>query len=125
MHIKQKGSWSTKRSTTVECEATFTEAVHENTVNGEVPEFTGSQAAGLSRKFNNNVKDAAKAHMNKQHEEQCREKLRSLAVQGKNLELAAAESSDFLWKSHLCDMKAGTMKFLLNAAIDTLPTAAN
>ena len=70
-------------------------------------------------------KNAAKAHMDKQHEEQCKEKLKSLAVQGKNLELAAAENSDFLWKSNLYDMRAGTMKCLLNAAIDTLPTAAN
>ena len=49
--LRREGSWSTKRSTTVECEATFTEAVHDNTVNGEVPEFTGSQAASLARKF--------------------------------------------------------------------------
>ena len=60
-----------------------------------------------------------------QGKEQCKEKLKTLAVQGKNLELAAAENSDFLWKSHLYDMRARIMKFLLNAAIDTLPTAAN
>ena len=60
-----------------------------------------------------------------QHEERCEVKLKSLAVQGKNLELAAAAKTDFIWKSYLYNMKAGTMKFLLNAAIDTLPTAAN
>ena len=123
--LNREGSWSTKKSTTVECEATFTQAVHVNTVGGEVPEFTGPQAASLANKFNNNVKNAAKAHIDKQHEEQCKEKLKTLAVQGKNLELAAAENSDFLWKSHLYDMRAGTMTFLLNAAIDTLPSAAN
>ena len=31
----------------------------------------------------------------------------------------------FLWKRFLFYMKSGTMKFLLNACIDTFPTAAN
>ena len=46
-------------------------------------------------------------------------------VQDKNLALAAAEEGDLIWKSYIFDLKAGTMKFLLNACIDTLPTAAN
>ena len=55
----------------------------------------------------------------------CLEKVKALAVQGKTLELAAAESTDFTWKSFLFDLKKGTLKFLANAHIDTLPTAAN
>ena len=51
--------------------------------------------------------------------------MKSLAVQGKTLVLAAAEATDFTWKSFLYDMKAGTLKFLVNSVIDTLPTAAN
>ena len=73
--------------------------MHDNTVNGEVPEFTGSQAASLARKFDNNVKDAAKAHVNKQHEEQCREKLRSLAVQGKIFNLQPLKVQIFSGKA--------------------------
>ena len=34
-------------------------------------------------------------------------------------------ATDFAWKSFLYDMKAGTLKFLVNSVIDTLPTAAN
>ena len=30
-----------------------------------------------------------------------------------------------IWKSYMFDMKKGTLKFLLNASIDTLPTDAN
>ena len=30
---------------------------------------------------------------------------------------------DVLWKSYLFNLKAGTMKFLITATIDTLPTA--
>ena len=94
-------------------------------MNGEAPNFTGDQATKLQRKFNEDVKITAKAHIDMKHRDQCMDKLKTLAVQGKNLELAAAANTDYLWKSFLYDMSAGTMKFLLNAAIDTLPTAAN
>ena len=46
-------------------------------------------------------------------------------MQGHNLALAAAEKQDLVWKSFMYDLKQGTLKFLLNAGIDTLPTAAN
>ena len=123
--LNREGAWSTKKSTTVECEATFVHSVDKNTVGGEVPRFTGDQATKLTHKFNTTVKNTAIAHVHNKHKEQCKEKLKSLAVQGKNLELAASAETDFIWKSYLHDMRAGTMKFLLNAAIDTLPTAAN
>ena len=59
------------------------------------------------------------------HTAESHEKVKSLVVQGKKLALAAAEEGDLIWKSYIFDLKAGTMKFLLNASIDTLPTAAN
>jgi hypothetical protein len=59
------------------------------------------------------------------HTQESHAKIKSLVVQGKNLAVAAAEKGDLLWKSYLYDLKAGTLKFLLNASIDTLPTAAN
>ena len=46
-------------------------------------------------------------------------------VQGKSLSLVAQEATDFAWKSFLYDMKAGTLKFLVNSVVDTLPSAAN
>ena len=51
--------------------------------------------------------------------------IKELTVQGHFLSLAAAEQQDVVWKSHMYDLKQGTLKFLLNASIDTLPTAAN
>ena len=51
--------------------------------------------------------------------------VKELAVQGQFLALAAAEREDIVWKSVMYDLKQGTLKFLLNASIDTLPTAAN
>ena len=123
--LNREGSWTIKKSIAVENKATFLTAMSKHSVNGESPEFTGETATKLQHEFNKKVPSSAKAHMAMQHEERCEVKLKAVAVQGKNLELAAAAKTDFIWKSYLYNMKAGTMKFLLNATIDTLPTAAN
>ena len=123
--LTREGSWTKKKSTAVECEAIYSEAMLVNCVTGEAPNFIGDQTTHLQRKLCRNVTSTAKKHMDKEHKQQHQEKLKSLVVQGKNLELASAESTDYLWKSFLYNMRSGTMKFLLNAAIDTLPTAAN
>ena len=99
--MARESSWTSKKSTSVECEATYLKAMHLNCVNGEAHNFTGD----LATKF--------------------QQKLKTLAVKGKNRELAVAANTDYLWKSFLYDISAGTMKFLLSAAIDTLPSAAN
>ena len=82
--VARESSWSTKQSTTVNCESTFLQALHLNSVNGEVPEFTGNQATKLQRKFNDNVKINEKEHIDMKHRDQCMEKLKSLAVQRKS-----------------------------------------
>ena len=90
-----------------------------NTVECDIP--------SVSREcdYNKSVKTAVKKHMATEHDNKCLEKVKALAVQGKTLELAAAESTDFTWKSFLYEIRKGTLKFLANAHIDTLPTAAN
>ena len=47
------------------------------------------------------------------------------ALQSNTLELAIAKSTDCTWKILLLDLRKGTPKFLTNAHIDALPTAAN
>ena len=49
----------------------------------------------------------------------------TLQVQGSLLCLACQEKEDLLWKSNMFQLKCGTLKFMLNACIDTLPTPAN
>ena len=50
---------------------------------------------------------------------------RGLQVQGTLLTLVSQEKEDMLWKSVMFQLKSGTLKFMLNASIDTLPTPAN
>ena len=51
--------------------------------------------------------------------------MKTLYVQGNFLALAAAEKEDVVWKSYMYSLKQGTLKFLLNTTLDTLPIAAN
>ena len=51
--------------------------------------------------------------------------MKSLTLQGHFLSLATQEKSDVLWKSSMFQLKSGTLKFMINASIETLPTPAN
>ena len=51
--------------------------------------------------------------------------VRTLVKQGKILELTYLEQNDATWKSYIYNLPRRTMKFLLNAQLDTLPTKAN
>ena len=41
------------------------------------------------------------------------------------LSIVAKEKGDILWKSSVFELKSGTVKFMMNASIDTLPTPVN
>ena len=45
--------------------------------------------------------------------------------QGKILEMAKLAENDATWKSYIYNLPKGTMKWLLNSSIDTLPTKVN
>ena len=51
--------------------------------------------------------------------------VKNLVKQGNFLKLTHTEQNDASWKSYIFNLPKGTMKFLLNASIDTLPTKVN
>ena len=123
--LERESDYTRKKSTTTEAEITFTTAVHMNTTEGTVPTFTGEQANQHKHQFDNQVRKEVKNLLCLENNKKWCEHVKSLAVQGKFLALAAAEKEDVVWKSYMFNLKQGTLKFLLNAAVDTLPTAAN
>ena len=46
-------------------------------------------------------------------------------MQVKFLSLASSEKEDMIWKLSMFQLKSGTLQFMLNTSIDTLPTPAN
>ena len=104
--LEREGVWTTKQSSTVQCEALYVTAKQLNSVQGETPTFTGEYAARLHSQFNTKVTDTVKIHMTNKHQEACIEKVKSIVVQGNTLALAHAEATDFTWKSHINKLRA-------------------
>ena len=123
--IQRESEYTHKKSTCIEAETVYKVALESNTTLGQVPNFTGAQAGKLKHKFSEDVTNSVKAALNVERRQKWEEHVKSLTVQGHNLALAAAERQDLVCKSFMYDLKQGTLKFLLNAGIDTLPTAAN
>ena len=123
--LAREGDYLRKKCTTSEAELTYREVLHLNSVDGEIPNYNGDRAVQLQNKFSHMVQEEVKNRVRFESQEKWEEHVCNLTVQGKTLALAAAEKEDVLWKSYMYNLKAGTLKFLLNASIDTLPTAAN
>ena len=123
--LAREASLTTKKCTTKEAEASYNWALHLNTVQGEVPTFTGDRAASLQHNFNSSVRTTLKNHMQSSRDETWRDHVKTLTVQGNTLALAVAEKCDLSWQSYMFGLKHGTLKFIANASIDTLPTQAN
>ena len=114
--IERESQYTRKKSTTVEAEAIFTAAIHLN---------SSQNAAQQRHTFNTNVRTEVKKIMCLENTKKWGEHVKTLSVQGNFLALAAAEKQDVVWKSYMYNLKQGTLKFLLNALLDTLLTAAN
>ena len=75
--------------------------------------------------FISGVKKEAKALVSVDENGNMLEHVQGLVKQGKFLELSKCEQNDATWKSYIYNLPKGTMKWLLNASIDTLPTKVN
>ena len=111
--------------TTTVVEQTYQKVLQLHTVEGEIPIFTGAQGKHLQEQFTHKVQQNVKSVVREEQQKQLACYVKGLTLQGHTLALAAAEKQDAVWKVYMFDLKAGTLKFLLNATIDTLPTAAN
>ena len=134
--LERESQYIRTQSVTVLSEQTYQSALNRNLVQGEIPtnpaDLTLSSGPVLtlpdtepSFQFVSEVKQDAKTQIISDDKEHTYEYVRTLVKQGKILELSYLEQSDATWKSYLFNLPKGTMKFLLNAQLDTLPTKAN
>ena len=87
--------------------------------------YTGSRAKHLTHTFNTEIRTKVRDTTRRKIQESLTNHAESLQLQGNLLALAAKEKVDLVWKSSMFQLKSGTLKFMLNACIDTLPTPAN
>jgi hypothetical protein len=124
--VNRESNFTRKKCTTVEAEAEFCKAINMNTVQGEIPDFRNYENGERDkRKFNKEIKEQIKTSLIVQNQEKWTSHVKTLVQQGNFLDLASAENEDVIWKSYMYNLKQGTLKFLINASIETLPTAAN
>ena len=134
--LERESQYVRTKSVTVISEQTYQSALNCNMVQGEIPthpsEIVISTEPVLtppstepSHTFISEVKNDAKTRVILEDKEATYNHVRTLVKQGQILELTYLEQNDATWKSYIYNLPRGTMKFLLNAQLDTLPTKAN
>ena len=103
-----------------------THSARTNMPAAQGPTYSGYDNTERDRgNFNLEIKDQIKTSLTAQNQEKWTSHVKTLVQQGRFLELAEAENEDMVWKSYMFDLIQGTLRFLLNACIDSLPTATN
>ena len=143
--LERESNYTRKKSITVEAEAIYNRALNYNMVQGEIPGTTPENESRpnpvLSEEFNltlsapepldppakfiSEVKAEVKSQVLSAANQSILEHVQTLIKQGHFLELCKLEETEATWNSYIYNLPRGTMKFILNASIDTLPTKAN
>ena len=103
------------------------------TPEGEIRESThscltlsgGDVQSKATAKFIEDVKADVKSLVQINETDKMLNHVQNLIKQGKYLELCQLEQTDATWQGYIYNLPRGTMKFLLNSTIDTLPTKVN
>ena len=123
--IDREKSWTRKHSIAVFAENQFNEAERMNSIENVRPYFENEKWAEQKKKYQNKIKQDIQFNLRYENEKTLFNHVKNLIKQGKLLELAETEKNDITWKSYIYNLKKGTMKFIINAALDTLPTKSN
>ena len=81
----QRESEYTRKKRCIEADPVFRTALEPNTVMGELPTFTGAQAARLKHNFHTEVGNSVKSALSVERRQKWEENVRSLTVQGHKL----------------------------------------
>ena len=123
--VTRESEFTRKQSTVVRAQEVHDWAMSKNSVDTEMSSFPGDlgtkEAAKLTKQIKSSVKDKITADaMVSQHVH-----LQTLIKQGESLKFLQQQQEDPTWKGYLHNLKRGTMKFILNSNIHTLPTMNN
>ena len=131
--LVRESEYTRKQSVTVQSESKFKTAFSYNCVQGEIPGTTSEElplsdadsALPPPQKFIDEVKKDVKTAVLFEESQEILSHVKTLISQGHFLELTKVEQTDATWKSYIFNLPKGTMKWLLNASINTLPNKAN
>ena len=123
--VSRASEYPGKKCITFTAESDYRKGLARNILQSKIPNFDYQDGEKDKRKFINEVKTEIKSSLFCSINEKWMDHVQALTQQGHFLQLAARRYEDAIFKSYIFDMKKGTMKFLLNTAIDTLSTGAN
>ena len=120
--VERESEYTRKKSVTVRAEEVYQESLSFTTIDG-IPQ--GERWEKQRREKIEEVKEAVKSQVRYDNEKVWSDHVKNLVKQGHLLDLAKCQNTDLTWKSFIFDLKKGTLKFILNSTLDTLPTNAN
>jgi hypothetical protein len=123
--VLRESSYVRKKSIIVSAEESYQESLQLCCVGGELPSFSDNgwdkEKSALCNKIKSTVKKNLKSKTITRHTD----KANSLFKQSEYIKFSNLEQVDPEWKGLIYNMKKGTMQFLLNSLIHTLPTQNN
>ena len=123
--LAREAQFVRKKSIAVKSQNAYDKALSLNCVGGELPTFPDDTWDREKAKLIEEIKTTIKAGLRVESESDYSKHLHTLIKQGEFLKISQLEQQDPIWKSFIHNLKKGTMKFLLNSMIDTLPTKSN
>ena len=110
--VERENSYVRPVCTTLEVDKVYRSSLAMNTVQGQVPNYTGERSKQLHHEFYQEVRDMVVVKVRTEEKEKQLQHVKSLVLQGNVLELLTAAQSDMTWKSYMFDLKTGTLKCL-------------
>ena len=103
--LAQEDTYTHSAQTTTEAEKVFQEILQLNTLDGEIPTFTGQKARQLTNKFNADIRTKVRNATRVGVQEKLSNHAKNLQVQGNLLTLANQEKEDLIWKSTMFQLR--------------------
>ena len=123
--IARESQWVRKGSTVVRSEKHFQSAISMNCP-GRAIAFNQINTLNKHNKATvSKIKSHVKISVRTEYKKSQVHHLQTLMKQGEFIKLACEEKKDADWNSFIYNLPKGTMKFILNSTIHTLPTQNN
>jgi hypothetical protein len=114
-----------KKSIVVQAQTVYEHALEKNTLDTDIPVPPGDCSGKQKQKTISCIKNTVKETVRTEQAKLNNAHLQGLLKQSEFLKITLHQQQDATWQSYLFNLKKGTMKFILNASINTLSTQDN
>jgi len=123
--IERESKQLRKKSIVVQAQTVYEHALEKNTLDTDIPVPPGDCSGKQKQKTISCIKNTVKETVRTEQAKLNNAHLQGLLKQSEFLKITLHQQQDATWQSYLFNLKKGTMKFILNASINTLSTQDN